>query len=272
MVHPAVRSAAPLLLVALLAAGCARPAAEDAVAATASGLRAPAQSAPRDLPAPALRAPAGTEAPADSRDPQAPAPEAGVPPLPGIGPETLAELPAETRQVLVSSTPGPADSTATTVLYVRTGDAWERTAEYAGHNGGAGWKRERREGDRTSPIGVFSLSDAGGSLPDPGSLLPYTHEPALRTGAAAAYGEDYAAVFDRVIAIDYNRQPGTPPNDDTRPLGWDAGGKIWLHVDHDSPTRGCITVEAEDMVHLLRTLDPAAQPHIVMGPADDLAR
>lgn len=272
MVHPAVRSAAPLLLVALLAAGCARPAAEDAVAATASGLRAPAQSAPRDLPAPALRAPAGAEAPAGSRDPQAPAPEAGVPPLPGIGPETLAELPAETRQVLVSSTPGPADSTATTVLYERAGDAWERTAEYAGHNGGAGWKRERREGDRTSPIGVFSLSDAGGSLPDPGSLLPYTHEPALRTGAAAAYGEDYAAVFDRVIAIDYNRQPGTPPNDDTRPLGWDAGGKIWLHVDHDSPTRGCVTVPTDEMQYLLQTIDPELDPHIVMGPADLLGR
>lgn len=262
MVHPAVRSAAPLLLVALLATGCARPVAGDAVAAAAAGLPAPAQSAPRDLPAPALRTPAGAEAPAGP----------SLPPLPGIGPETLAEVPADTRQVLISSTPGPADTTATTVLFERAGDGWERTGEYAGHNGGAGWKRDRREGDRTSPIGVFSLSDAGGSLPDPGSLLPYTHEPALRTGAAAAYGEDYAAVFDRVIAIDYNRQPGTPPNDDTRPLGWDAGGKIWLHVDHDSPTRGCITVDAEDMVHLLRTLDPAAHPHIIMGPADDLAR
>lgn len=262
MVSAPVRLAAAVLAAALCA-GCAPDTGGSTVPAGAdslTALRAPAQAVPRDFPAPALRSPAGGSAGTE------------VSALPGIGPETLAELPADSRQVLIASTPEAGDTAARTVLWERSGDGWQQVRAFAGHNGGAGWLRDRREGDRTSPIGVFALTDAGGSLPDPGALLPYTEDPSLRSQAVTAYGADYSEVFDLVIAINYNREPGTPPDDDTRPLGWDAGGKIWLHVDHGSPTRGCITVDAADMEYLLRTLDPADRPHIIMGPVDDLAR
>jgi hypothetical protein len=67
------------------------------------------------------------------------------------------------------------------------------------------------------------------------------------------------------VAIDYNRVPGRPPSDPTRPLGLAAGGDIWIHVDHASATSGCITVSEDAIEALLRWLSPASHPMIIMG-------
>lgn len=66
--------------------------------------------------------------------------------------------------------------------------------------------------------------------------------------------------------------PGTSPLDWTRPLGAGKGGGIWLHVDHGGPTHGCVSLAQEHMRELMRTLDPAQHPVIVMGDAKSLAR
>lgn len=44
-----------------------------------------------------------------------------------------------------------------------------------------------------------------------------------------------------------------------------------MHVDHGGPTHGCVSVSAVHMIELLRTLDPADHPVIVMGDAASLA-
>ena len=75
-----------------------------------------------------------------------------------------------------------------------------------------------------------------------------------------------------MIAIDYNRRPGTSPLDWTRPMGAGRGGGIWLHVDHGGPTHGCVSVSEEHMKELLRTLDPGLHPVVVMGDGPSLAR
>lgn len=87
-----------------------------------------------------------------------------------------------------------------------------------------------------------------------------------------AYGSEYERVFDYIIAIDYNRVPGTPPTDRTRPLGWDKGGGIWLHLDHDSGTNGCVTLKEKDLTWILETIDPDAHPRIAMGPESQLQK
>ncbi|OSC51060.1 hypothetical protein B5181_39740, partial [Streptomyces sp. 4F] len=75
-----------------------------------------------------------------------------------------------------------------------------------------------------------------------------------------------------VIAIDYNRVPGTTPLDKTRPLGEDKGGGVWIHVDHQGPTNACVSLSEEHMRALLNVLDPDKEPVVVMGPASVLAR
>ena len=117
------------------------------------------------------------------------------------------------------------------------------------------------------------LTDGGGRLPDPGTRLTYDHAvQGFTITGTGAEGEPLAGAFDYVVAINYNRQAGTSPRDWTRPLGEDRGGGIWFHVDHDGPTQGCISLSKAHMRKLLRTLDPARHPVVVMGDAGSLAR
>lgn len=189
--------------------------------------------------------------------------------LPGVGPAMTAKVPANARQALVVYGKGQADARSTIVLFTRADGMWRRGPSWQGHNGTNGWAVTHHENDRRSPIGVFTLHDAGGLLADPGSHMPYTRSKAFTASPnwPAAYQDD----FDYVIAIDYNRVIGRPPSDPTRPLGESKGGSIWVHLDHEAGTSACVTVPKDAMRYLLRTLSPADHPVIVMGDTAHLA-
>ncbi|MGP4086620.1 L,D-transpeptidase family protein [Streptomyces sp. KR55] len=192
--------------------------------------------------------------------------------LPGLGPRTLADVPANARQVVLVTGQGKNSSDSKVVLYQRTGASWQPGAAWPAHNALKGWTDDHRLGDLRSPIGVFTLTDAGGLLPDPGTELPYDQSQSFTIGGTGLEGEPLAGSFDYVVAINYNRKPGTSPLDWTRPLGAGKGGGIWLHVDHGGPTRGCVSMAQQHMRELLRTLDPDQHPVIVMGDAASLTR
>jgi L,D-peptidoglycan transpeptidase YkuD (ErfK/YbiS/YcfS/YnhG family) len=199
-------------------------------------------------------------------------PDGSVAMISGLGPRTRAAIPAATRQVLVASGKARNSSDSVVILWTRTGGGrWHPGAAWAAHNALRGWTAGHRAGDLHSPIGVFTLSDAGGFDADPGAKLPYHHSSAFRAGGVGFDGEPLDEAFDYVIAIDYNRVPGTSPLDGTQPLGSGRGGGIWVHVDHGGPTHGCVSVSAAHMVDLLHTLLPADHPVIVMGDRGSLA-
>ncbi|WP_309130043.1 L,D-transpeptidase family protein [Brevibacterium sp.] len=227
-------------------------------------IAAPAQNDPSGAP----QSPAPNTSPADSNGSAQP----HAVPVPGLGPQTAALIPEETSQVLVASAANENSVTGELSVYRFEDKQWKKLKTFDFHNGSNGWLKDRREGDETTPIGVFTLSDAGGDLPDPGAKLPYSHDPGLSASASVAYGERYDRVFDYVVAIDYNRVPGKPPTDRTRPMGWDKGGGIWLHLDHGSATHGCVTLKEKDLRWLLRNLDPDAHPRIAMGPDAELRK
>ncbi|ABD10319.1 hypothetical protein Francci3_0935 [Frankia casuarinae] len=192
--------------------------------------------------------------------------------IPGVGPVMMTKIPQAARQVIVVSGIDRNANTNNVTLWERAdpGSAWKTYgAPLIGRNGADGWTYDHREGDLRSPIGVFSLTAAGGKLADPGTGLPYEYRPSFYR-ATGPRGEPMPDAFNYVVAIDYNRLPGYPPSDPTRPLGPQIGGDIWLHVDHRSPTRGCIAVEQDALVAILRWLTPMAHPMIVMGDVADL--
>jgi L,D-peptidoglycan transpeptidase YkuD (ErfK/YbiS/YcfS/YnhG family) len=215
----------------------------------------------RSAPIPANAAPATTPAPAG---------------LPGVGPKTAAEVPADATQAVLVTGAGPDANTSSVTLYVRTdADAsWTAAGSaWPAHNALRGWTAQHHTGDLRSPVGVFDLTDAGGRLPDPGTRLSYDHAPiGFTVHGTGFHGESLRGAFDYVIAINYNRKPGTSPRDWTRPLGESRGGGIWLHVDHGGPTQGCVSLPPAVMKTLLRTLTPAHHPVVVMGDAKSLAR
>ncbi|MEU4984994.1 hypothetical protein [Streptomyces sp. NPDC021969] len=187
--------------------------------------------------------------------------------IPGVGDRLQARIPGDSRQVVAVYGDGSNSAESTVVLYTKQGSAWHRDRSWAAHNGTKGWTTDHHENDKRSPVGVFTLSDAGGVLPDPdpapGTGLPYSRSASF--AAPRWWAKSYWHDFDYVIAIDYNRVKGTPPNDPTRPEGASKGGSIWLHMDHGSGTSACVSLPKPAMEYLLRTLDPDRHPVVVMG-------
>ncbi|MER7462847.1 L,D-transpeptidase family protein [Streptomyces sp. NPDC097981] len=273
------RRVAAVAAVGLLAfgAGWAYTAQEDNSGAPAqartgdrSGGAVTAATATSDgVPADAARAGRGTRgAPGAPAAHGTPHPAQG---LPGLSEATRGRIPATARQLVLVTGKGRYSSQSTAALYTRPayGADWHRTGSWPAHNGAKGWSSVEREyGDLTTPMGVFTLTDAGGLLPKPpGTKFPYDRDRLFVPTGRGVNGESLAGVFEYVVAIDYNRRTGVSPLDPVMPEGEDKGGGIWLHVDHDGPSQGCIGIPKEGMRKLLTTLDPAAKPVIVMGPA-----
>ncbi|WP_230193709.1 L,D-transpeptidase family protein [Streptomyces coriariae] len=247
-----LRRRAALLAASLLLTGCGGGAAatpEHRPAATATDT-----SATSGTPAPAISA------------------ESAPRRIPGLGTKTWAAVPQDAAQVVVVTGRGRDSPLSAVVLYRRTAAGWQAGRNWPAHNAPRGWSDHHLGGDLRSPSGVYGLTDAGGLLRDPGTRLSYDHGVGFTSPGTGFEGEPLRGSFDYVIAIDYNREPGTSPLDWTRPLGAKRGGGIWLHVDHGGPTHGCVSIAEEHMKELLLVLDPALHPVVVMGDHASLAR
>ncbi|MFE9097688.1 L,D-transpeptidase family protein [Streptomyces sp. NPDC007264] len=210
----------------------------------------------------------GSAAAAGGQGDRAPLRNTNLKRIPGIGDTLWHRVPAGSRQVVAVYGADRNSPASTVVLFVKHGSTWQRTLSWAAHNGRRGWTTDHHEGDQRSPVGVFTLSDAGGVLDAPAAKLPYTKSVSFQ--APHYWNKRYWHDFDYVIAIDYNRVEGTPPNDPTRPLGQSKGGSIWLHMDHGSGTSACVSLPKSAMEYLLRTLDPGQHPVVVMGDKAEL--
>ncbi|TFE47481.1 hypothetical protein E3E14_21245 [Streptomyces sp. ICN441] len=258
------RAALPLLAAGLLLGGCAKPSAPPPAAG-------PLPAAP-DAAAPHAGPPAGSNAAPHAGPPAAD--RAGPAGLPGLGPRTGELVPDGTRQALLVRGRSTNSSESTATLYERDGEnRWRAVAgPWPARNALKGWTDEHWAGDHRTPIGVFGLTDAGGRLPDPGTRLPYHQSEEFVAVGTGFRGESLRGSFDYVVAINYNRESGLTPLDERRPMGWDRGGGVWIHVDHDGPTQGCISLDLDRMAELLRRLDPGKRPVVVMGDGESLAR
>ncbi|MFD3532675.1 L,D-transpeptidase family protein [Streptomyces sp. NPDC058664] len=269
-----VRKGAPALLsagtlcAALLLTGCASTAPTPAPAGPATTAPSAAgDSRPDGAPARAADKAGGPTSALSS----APVPAVRIP---GVGPATGRLVPDGTTQALVVTGTTADDNTSTATLYERdTRGRWAETAgPWPARNALRGWTADHHAGDLRTPIGVFRIGDAGGRLPDPGARIPYDQDAEFAISGTGFSGEPLEGSFDHVIAIDYNRVPGRTPLDKERPLGAGKGGGVWIHVDHGGPTQACVALDREALRTLLRALDPAREPVVVMGPAPVLAR
>jgi len=72
---------------------------------------------------------------------------------------------------------------------------------------------------------------------------------------------DQTPAYDYGAVIDYNTAPVVPG----------AGSAIFLHVSTGGPTAGCVSLPGAQLLAVLRWLDPADQPRIVMGTVATIA-
>lgn len=272
---------AAALLVALLA-GCA----------TAPPPPAPRTPAPRLEPAPADdvarlgAAPTTRATPTPRPRRTTPRPSASATRRPDNAAARLRTLPARTRQVLIVSADGFDTSHATLTAFTKTDGAWRPAfGPIPARLGVNGFADAKVEGDNATPTGVYGFGPTVyGIAADPGLRYPYhrlveddwwNENPATAGYNTFQHGPDpggasealwtTAPQYDHFAVITYNIPVvrADPPR----------GSGIFLHVMVPGrATAGCVSIARDDLVRVLRWLDPAARPRIVLAPADELDR
>jgi L,D-peptidoglycan transpeptidase YkuD (ErfK/YbiS/YcfS/YnhG family) len=214
----------------------------------------------------------------------------------------------DARQVLVVTGNGARSTRATLRAFQLGLDGLWREALPAmpARNGRSGWQPAARrvEGDGSTPQGTFRISTAFGLLPDPGTKLPYRHAdgdahwagdqrdpptynllqpsaPAVRTWrlAHAERLADYPVQYAYAAVIDFNRPAAPTVTFDRRRHGYVTsqpadvrrGSAIFLHVNGRGATAGCVSLRHADLLKVLRWLDPADRPRIVLAPLAEIS-
>jgi L,D-peptidoglycan transpeptidase YkuD (ErfK/YbiS/YcfS/YnhG family) len=138
---------------------------------------------------------------------------------------------------------------------------------------------KKREGDGCSPIGVFALLQAFGSLAKPrGMRLPWLRCTAHHLGIDDPRSIHYNQIVDdRVVACDWTHPETMVPSNGCYQLGAviahnpankpGAGSCIFMHVWQapSVPTSGCTAMSLDEMRRVLVWLDPAKQPRLVQA-------
>lgn len=267
----------------------ARP--PSAAPATASTTAAPTTAAPTSA-APTSATATANPAPLRSAAGPAPAPTSRpVPTTAAACPASVASRLASTgsaSQLVVVEAPSTNTTYATVTLWQRQGRCWVAAGgPWPGRLGAGGFSDHHREGDNTTPTGIYGIGPViYGNAADPGVSYPYHRlvcgdwwdedptSPAYNSfqhvncGQAPPFGGGSEALWQETAAypsfavVDYN----------TDPVVAYAGSAIFIHADIGSPTAGCVSVPLTDLDQLLRWLKPAGGPLVVMGPQSEIAR
>jgi L,D-peptidoglycan transpeptidase YkuD (ErfK/YbiS/YcfS/YnhG family) len=213
-------------------------------------------------------------------------------------------LPRQTRQLLVVTTPSWRSTTGTLQRYRRLNENWQpigsRIPVSVGKSGLAWGRglhrvpenaREKQEGDGCAPAGVFAIGPAFGYAAQAPAGCKLSYRPSS--------DRDY--FIDDPTSADYNRWimiPAEKPNAPKRfwkscekmrradafyewgiviqqndhPVVRGKGSAIFLHVwkRPDVATVGCTAMAREDLLELLRWLDPKQRPLLVQAPTDEI--
>lgn len=139
---------------------------------------------------------------------------------------------------------------------------------------GSGGIGKKKEGDKKTPTGLYSLGRAFGICKNPGTKMPYTrvncyhywcgdsgskyYNQLVRTDKVKhkCHGEhliQYKKVYDYGIFIGYNKAGKAG-----------KGSAIFLHCSGGRSTAGCVAISKTNMKKLLKRLKPEAKPRILI--------
>lgn len=172
-----------------------------------------------------------------------------------------------TQVVSVVSTGG---SNAKMDIYQRTAAGWQALKTgIPTHVGSAGMAPQAKSGYPATPMGVYSLDSAFGTAPNPGGGLPYTQVGPNHWWS----GDDHSPTFNSmqvcqkaqcpfntgesenlqipqykhavVMGVNKNKVPG-------------GGAAFFFHTTDGGPTEGCVAIDDDTLVQIIRWLRPGA--------------
>ena len=192
-------------------------------------------------------------------------------------PDPALERAAGAGQVVVVTAERYGSTTATLTAYQREGAGWKQAfGPWMARLGTRGLAPpgEKREGDGRTPSGVYGFDFFFGVAPDPGVRFPYR-----RVTPRIVWDDDpVSALYNTWVDLD-RQQAGPTPEPMYVSPAYDhgaviayttertpgLGSAIFLHVSTGGPTAGCVSLPAGQLVEVLRWLDPAKAPKIVLG-------
>lgn len=195
---------------------------------------------------------------------------------------------AASRQAVVVTTPDWKATTGTLQRYERASPAaqWRAVGGaipvVIGRNGLAP-EGEKHEGDGKSPAGVYPIGTAFGFAPASDFRLPYRQLRDATECVDDVQSRFYNRIVDRdgVATVDWSSSEKMRKIDAYK---WGAvvdyntppqpkrGSCIFLHIwgGPASTTAGCTAMREEDLLVLLRWLDPAMKPMLVQRVATEM--
>jgi L,D-peptidoglycan transpeptidase YkuD (ErfK/YbiS/YcfS/YnhG family) len=188
----------------------------------------------------------------------------------------------DARQIVLVTTDSWRNIHATLTAYEKTNDTWQPViGPVKAVVGRSGFSRDKREGDGTSPAGVFRIGPFFGNAPQPEDFkFPYRQitendcwvdDPdspfynTWQTGPADGRwnsAEELKRVGDlyKYVALIHYNIPPVPGK----------GSAVFFHLwrDENTPTVGCTALAEADVLSVLRWLDPEKKPVILQGPEE----
>ncbi|MEV6288975.1 L,D-transpeptidase family protein [Streptomyces sp. NPDC051896] len=245
-------------------------------------------------PSPSKSASASASAsPSAKAKPSASAASSGSSAAGGTSPSSGAPAAVSTPHFPVPATPGD----ATQLITVKASGSYATVTAWA--KGSSGWKAQfsttagrvgsngvvdgstRRQGTYTTPTGTYTITQGFG-VEAGGTSMPYTqvnsthwwdedpeskHYNSMQTAANADFpltesGDrgsehlvDHPVQYAKALVIDFNRWPAVPGR----------GAGIFLHVNGQGATAGCVSVPRATMDRIMGWIRPGAHPRIAIG-------
>ncbi len=184
------------------------------------------------------------------------------------------------QQLITVTAPSSSATSGTLKAWQRNSDGtWKVVyGPYPARLGTAGVGPASEYASRT-PAGTFTLTQAFGRMPNPGTKLPFHRTTANDWWVSDVGSPAYNTLqncaprscpfktsvserlyyitpqYDYAVVMDVNRHPAVPG----------GGSAFFLHVTDGAPTAGCIAIARSALVQIMRWLDPARHPRIAVG-------
>ncbi|WP_231584147.1 L,D-transpeptidase family protein [Domibacillus indicus] len=184
----------------------------------------------------------------------------------------------DSRQVIIAE--GSTKSTKAVMrLYEKSGNSWKLKSTYPAVTGKSGLSFHKKEGDGATPTGRYALGRMFGYaqkpsgvktdytitnrfhywVDDPSSVdynkwIYYRGNPSLRWKSFERLNHE---LYKHAIVIRYNENP----------IVKKAGSAIFIHRWRKSttPTAGCLALNESNLISLMKWIDPAKSPKIIIG-------
>lgn len=187
--------------------------------------------------------------------------------------------PASPQVIIVTRVEAPGSDAQLFAYEMNDEDEWKHilgpVPAMIGRNGFAP-SGEKREGDGKTPSGIYYLGFAFGYLPKIDSAMPYRQmtrsdiwvdDPASPDyNSLKKRGETRAKSFEDMVLSDDRYKYGIVIRYNMDPVVPGHGSAIFLHIwkDPKTPTSGCVAVSEENILKLLKWLNPRKRPVIML--------